>query len=103
MKNWKETAISLGSLRAGEKKIFSFESESVLENIKEISASCTSCTKIIGYNPETKELKVEFKSGAFPVHLSLEGRNYYDVNKNITVSYQDNTNEKLYFSLRIYK
>ena len=103
MKNWKETAISLGSLRAGEKKLFSFESESVLENIKEITPSCSSCTNILGYNPETKELKVEFKTGAFPVHLSLEGRTYYDVNKNITVFYQDNTSENLYFSARIYK
>ena len=103
MKNWKETAKSLGSLRAGEKKIFSFDSESVLENIKEITLSCSSCTKVIGYNPETKELKLEFKTGTFPVHLSLEGRNYYDVNKHVIVYYQDGTSENLYFSARIYK
>ena len=103
MKNWKETAISLGSLRAGEKKIFSFNSESVLENIKEIRPSCASCTQVLGYDSENKELKVEFKAGEFPVHLSLEGRTYSDVNKGIIVYYQDGTVEKLYFSARIYK
>ena len=103
MKNWKETAISLGSLRAGEKKVVTFESENVIDNIKEISPSCDSCTKVLGYNPETKELKLEFSTKEFPVHLSLEGRTYSDVNKGIIVYYQDGTVEKLYFSARIYK
>lgn len=103
MKNWKETAISLGSLRAGEKKVITFESENVIENIKKITPSCDSCTEVLGYNPETKELKLEFSTREFPVHLSLEGKKYYDVNKNVTVFYQNNTSENLYFSARIYK
>ena len=103
MKNWKETAIALGSLRAGEKTVIPFTSEKGIDNIKKRSPSCSSCTKVLGYNPETKELKLEFSTREFPVHLSLEGRTYYDVNKNVTVFYQNNTSENLYFSARIYK
>lgn len=103
MDKWKSTALALGSVRAGEKTLFSFESTRALENIEDLVPSCGSCTKVKGYDPGTGKLELEFSTGEFPVHLSMEGKTYYDTTKNVTVKYQDGTGDRLYFSVRVYK
>lgn len=100
---WKQLALALGSIRAGEKKNFFFETSWALENISEIIPSCPSCTKIQDFDPESGKLHVEFSSGKFPVHLELEGKTYYETTKHITVKYLNSGYDKLYFTIRVYK
>ena len=102
MEKWTTKALSLGSIRQGKNIDFSYFSTEPLK-IKSIKPSCEACTEIIGYNPENRTLKIQFRAGAFPQHLILEGRDWMDVNKQIDVTYEDDSTDELYFRVRVYK
>ena len=102
MENWKEKSLSLGSVKEKQDFPFKFESLKSLE-IDKIEPSCSSCTKIVGYNPETRELECIFNSGSFPMHLQAQGLSHFDTTKTISVTYKGGTSESLYFKIRVYK
>lgn len=97
MSNFKERVLNLGEVKVNTKKkvFFSFNGE--VNNIKKVTGSC-SCT-----TPKVKKdgIEVIFKSGNFPKHLI--GRDYYEVLRQIIVTFDDGIKEILSFKAKIVK
>ena len=98
--DWIEKNINLGSIK--EKSTVEMRFEYIgSEPIKEVKPSCPGCTTA-HYNPDMKELIVEYRPGKLPKHLN--GTFYHvTVQKTITIIYEDDSTEVLSFSGKIIK
>ena len=85
---WEETKQSFGIIKEGKSIKFSFKHNINCPEIISIASSC-GCTRI-SYKPNDKTLEVIYKSGFVPKHLIEQ-----EVNKTITVTYRDGTEELL--------
>lgn len=63
------------------------------------SCGCSDAT----WNEKTKILKVSYRAGEVPVHLSSKGQTAVTSTKYITITYSDDTIEKLSFTATINK
>lgn len=94
MTKWKNNNVDIGKVKENSKTILKFETKEELK-IKEVKPGCGSCTTIKGVTPT--ELIVEYKAGTIPTHLTKLGTKELFITKNILVSYEDGSLEKLYF------
>lgn len=99
---WVSKSLDLGSIRQGQSLDFNFVYTGELE-ILSATPSCSSCTVVKAFDSVNKVLPVVYKAGAFPQHLILEGKSYYDSTKIIHVTYTNGQKEDLYFKVRVYK
>lgn len=91
--NWENININLGVLK--ENKTYDFEYKStkdLLSDIVAIIPGCSNCTTIKGYNGNV--LKVSYKTSVLPKHLDILEQK---INKKITITYSNGTNEILNF------
>ena len=99
--NWESKMLEFTMKSKGALNIV-FTSKTLLE-ITDIEPSCVHCTRVAGYNKNTKELTLVFKPGKFPVHLALEGKKFYISKKFVTITYSNGTREELWFNVRVEK
>ncbi len=80
---WKQREVNLGEVQAKVKKDVVFEYEGDI-NVKEIipGCGCTECK----WNPETKELRVQYMPGSVPFHLKQAGKHSYHSIKRVIVN-----------------
>ena len=91
MNNWKNYTTNLGNVKQNTSRTFTFESTKSLE-ISRVQPGCASCTKFIDYKNNILTLK--YDAPMYPIHL---GNNEQVINKEVTVYYEDGTQDKLKF------
>ena len=89
--HWINPTINFGTIKRNKTKEFWYQALPTVLPIKKIHAGC-GCTSL-NYDPETKILKVTYKSGEMPKHIKED---YMEVLKFITVTYLDGSEETLY-------
>lgn len=92
-KKWKDANINLGILRPYQEERVIFESEDSLKDAVTVTSSC-GCSRgeIVG-----DVVRVTFKTGDFPRHLSKMGSKTYNFKKHIKVYYNDGEYDLLEF------
>ena len=91
MNNWKNYTVNIGYVKQNTSKEVKFESHRPLE-ISRVQPSCGSCTKFIDYKDNI--LTIRYDAPMYPVHLTNKES---VINKNITVYYEDGTEDVLKF------
>ena len=89
---WQKKHINLGVIKAHSKKELTFIPEGELNNISSMVSSCgCSSPKQMG-----NTIVVTYTPGAVPFHLQAKGE--YKTTKNITITYDDGTQDVLSFT-----
>jgi hypothetical protein len=99
--NWQRNTIALGDVRENAIREFKYISTEPLP-IKDIKPGCGNCTFVKGYNSQSGELLVTYKSTSIPIHLRTNP-GFHEVRKVITIVYQDDTSERLFFTAKVIK
>ena len=94
--SWETNRKHIGEVKSGKSIRFKFKYLGKAK-IKKIKVGCGSCTtaKMVG-----NDLNVMYTPGSFPKHLTTFTRL---VTKNITVIYEDNNKEILFFTAKVLK
>ena len=91
MNNWKNYTVNIGNVEQNKSKTFTFTSNIPLE-ISRVQPECASCTKFIDYKDNV--LTIKYSAPMFPIHLPSKEQ---VINKEVTVYYEDGTQDKLKF------
>lgn len=95
---WESLHIDLGKHKENTRVKVSFKAL-VEPDIKKIKVGCKSCTRVLGFNPETMTLDVIYSIAPIPFHLRV--RPYINSRKVIQVFYKDKTNDILTFVTQV--
>lgn len=96
--NWESNHINIGTVISNTKIEVTFlQLPPYNTKIKSINTSC-GCS-VAKFSSETNELKVLYTPDKVPIHLKESG--YYISKKTITITYRDNSEDKLSFSARV--
>lgn len=96
--NWEEFSVNVGNIPAGSEKVVIFKSKGPLE-IRSIEPSC-GCIRNLGYNKETRELRISYYASQIPFHLRGQG-GYEIMYKEISVIYKDGSSDTLSIKGRV--
>lgn len=88
---WINPTINFGTIKRNKTKEFIYQGLPTMPSISKITPAC-GCTTV-KYTPETKEMRVIYKSGEMPKHILGDSM---DVLKFIRVRYVDGTEEVLH-------
>ena len=91
MNNWKNYTVNIGHIKQNTNKEIKFESLLPL-NISRVQPGCGSCTKFLDYKDNI--LTIKYNAPTYPVHLTTKEQ---VINKNLTVYYEDGTQDELKF------
>jgi hypothetical protein len=100
MVNWIKQHYDLGPIKENTKSLITYTYTTDL-SIVEITPSCGSCTSVI-HDINNKQVRATFTVGNIPKHLR-NIQDYVDINKSITVTFENNVIDILSFSGRIIK
>jgi len=105
MINWERTDKELGNVfeNTSHEIIFKMTGDKTIARnaigAYKITTSC-GCSDAV-WNEATKTLQVDFRAGEVPVHLRTQGQRGFTSTKYITITYSDDTTEKLSFTATI--
>jgi len=105
MINWERTDKELGNVfeNTSHEIIFKMKGDKAIAKnaigAYKITTSC-GCSDAV-WNEKSKVLKVNYNAGEIPVHLSSQGQKAMTTTKYVTITYSDDTTEKLSFTATI--